>query len=274
MERQIGPVTTDSWANVFGICADYFRNARISANATSQFEIKIKQICILWLRMTRMSPQVLGGSSEELGTGSVVGMDILLGAVKSIRDIFEEASQNAEQTASGPVYDITDNLDSDPQLLVMKMRNMANVRNPQLSADSSQMGGVPWTLSSNQRLSNLIQDLSHLMTNYEKNLFAVLPATREIVENLCRKDVSQIQSGAPQGMESIRKLVMGCDLDPLLRQALPPHVTANNVYENNLAESGGRMRNGNIGSVSRDNRYIGNTSRGANSDLVNGDTIH
>ena len=220
-----------------------------------------------------MSPEVLGKSSEELGTGSVVGMNILLGAVRSIRDIFEEASQNAEQTTSGRVYDITDSLDSDPQRLVIKMRNMANVRKPQLSTDSSQMGGIPWTLSSNQRLSSLIQDLSHLMTNNEKSLFDVLPTARKSMRDLCMKDVSQIQSGAPQDMESVRKLVMGCDLDPLLRQALESRVTSNNVYENNLAESGGRMRNGNIGIASRDNRYIGNTSRGANSDLVNGDTI-
>ena len=273
MEKKIDPVTTDSWAQVFGICADYFKNARISVNASSQFESDIQQICILWLRMTRLSPEVLGNSSKELGTVSVVGMDILLGAVKSIRNIFEEASQDAEQSASGRVYDITDNLDSDPQRLVIKMRNMANLRRRQFSAENSQMGGVPWTLSSNQRLNSLIEDLSHLMTNNEKRLFAVLPAARENMEMMCMTDVSQMKSGVPQDMESVRKLVMGCDLDPLLRKALEQQVTSNNIYENNLAESGGRMRNGNIGSASRDNRYIGNTSRGANSDLVNGDTI-
>ena len=273
MEQQIGPVTTDSWAKIIGICADYFKNARISVDASSQFEEHIKKMCILWLRMTRMNPEVIGGPSRALGKGSVFGMDILLGAVKGIRDVFVEASPDAERTASSRVYDITDNLDSDAHGLVIKMWNMADARRPQFSADSSQTGGIPWTLPTNQRLTSLIENLSHLMTNKEEKLFDLLPAARKNMEKLCMADVSQIQSGAPQGMESVRKLVTNYDLDPLLRHALATQFSSNNVYENNLAESGGRMRNGNIGSASKDNRYIGNTSRGANSDLVNGDTI-
>ena len=274
MEKQIGPVTTESWAEISGICADYFRNARISVNASSNFERDIQQMYILWLRSSRMSPDILGNSSKEPGTGPILGLDILLSAVQGIRDIFEKASQDAEPTADIRVYEITDNLEIDAQSLVIKMRKMANVRKPQFPADSSQVGGVPWTLATNQRLTSLIGDLSHVMNKNEQKLFGVLPAARKNMEKLCTTDVSQIKSGGPQGMESVRKLVMDYDLDPLLRQALAPQVSSNNVYENNLAESGGRMRNGNIGSTSKNNRYVGNTSRGAKSDLVNGDTIH
>ena len=274
MEKQNGPVTTESLAESFVICADYFRNARISVNASSQFERDIQQMCILWLRFTRMSPEILGISLKEPGKGPVFGMDILLGAVKSIRDIFEKASRDAEQTPCNLVYEITDNLEISAQCLVLKMRNMAMSRKSQFPADSSQMGGHPWTLSTEQGLTSLIGNLSHVMTSNERNVWNKLPTARKDMEKLCKADLSQIQSGVPKGMESVRKLVMDYDLDPLLRQALPTQVSSNNVYRNNTVESGGRMRNGNIGSASRDNRYIGNTSRGANSDLVNGDTIY
>ena len=231
-------------------------------------------MCILRLRLTRMSPEILGVSSEEHGTGSVVGMDILLEAVIGIRDIFENASRHAKQTPDSRVYDITDDLANEPQRLVIKMRNMANIRESQFSTITSQVGGIHWTIPTTQSHTTLIKDLSRLMTYKERSLFDVLPAARTTMEKRCMTDVSQIQSECPQSMESVRKLVMGCDLDPLLQQALVPQITSNNLYQGNLTESGGGMRNGNIGMASRDNRYIDNTSKGAYSLLVNGDSMN
>ena len=269
MEKQIA-----RWAESSSRCADYFKNARISVHASSEFEIRIEQMSILWLRFTRMSPDVLGDSLEELRIGSVVCMDILLGAVNGIRENFEEALRDAKQTAGSRVYDITDDLGNEPQRLVIKMRSMATVRESQFSTDISQTGGIPFTLSTNQCLTRLIDNLSRLMTDKEQSLFDVLPAARETMKKLCMSDVSQIESEGPAGMESVRKLVMGCDLDPILQQALAPQPTSNNLYLRNSTESGGNMRNGSVGIASKNNRYIGNISKGANSVLNNGDTIN